>query len=503
MRFINNSTFVLVFVLQLVFAQHVVSQEASDKQNLNSDNAAPGVRIDKFLSASTVNGFSGAVLVAQNGKIVFNKGYGFAEKDNKKPITSKTIFDIGSVTKQFTGAAILKLVERGKLKTSDSLSLYFDDLPDDKKAITIHQLLTHTAGLIDSFGEGDFDHIPEPKFFGILFSAELLSVPGTKHRYSNAGYSALAKIIEKVSGEEYEEFLNKQLFEPAGMQQTGYLLPKWNRAQLAHGYQRNVMARGTTVDRYRDDQKVSWNLKGNGGLNSTQEDMFKWYQAMKSEKILSKSLIKQWTEPYVVEQQDGSSHYAYGWAIFKSKNGSKIVSHNGGNGAFFHEFIWQPKEDVVVILSSNAASDQVESVGWHVRKIVFDESYQPDPIRKNPYFLVNEFIQNRNVTESASLLSLIKGENQNDFQEPEVLNRMGYITLRSEKNLEWAEAIFELNTQLFPDDGNVWDSLGECFQALGKKNQAIAAFRTAVELGNSESASKLKLLLDEKMPKAG
>ena len=203
-------------------------------------------KIDSYLTAGTNNGFSGAIAVVKNGEIIINKGYGEANKDTKTLNGPNTIFDIGSNTKQFTAAAILKLVELGKLKLTDPLSNFFTKLPVDKQSITLHQLLTHTAGFTESIGRdysgfGVLSKISQEDFFEKLFASELLSEPGEKYSYSNVGYSTLGRIIELASGQPYEAFVNEHLFTPAGMFQTGYLLPNWDTKQMSHGYNRNVL----------------------------------------------------------------------------------------------------------------------------------------------------------------------------------------------------------------------------------------------------------------------
>ena len=254
------------------------------------------------------------------------------------------------------------------------------------------------------------------------------------------------------------------------------------------------MDMGSTVARYRNDGKVSWVLKGNGGINSTQEDMYKWYKALKANKVLSKSLTDKLTTPYILEQENGSSYYAYGWAIFNSSRNTKIVSHNGSNRIYFHDFIWLPEEDVVIIFSTNAYSRQVE-IAWRLEKMIFDENYQADPIKKNVYLLVYDFTKHNDSKKSNELLSLIKKEYSSDFKNSNVLNRIGYIILNTKKNLGWAIELFKLNVELFENDGNLWDSLGDGYLANDQKEEAIKSFKKAVELGYEDSLKKLKELL--------
>ena len=163
-------------------------------------------KINTYLEQSIEHGFSGAVLVSEKDNILLNKGYGLADRKQRIPNTHDTVFDIGSNSKQFTGAAILVLVQQNKLKLSDSLIQFFDAVPQDKKNITVHHLLAHTAGLVESVGR-DFEHISEDDFFDQVFSSPLKHPVGSQYAYSNVGYSLLAKIIEKVSSTEYETIL--------------------------------------------------------------------------------------------------------------------------------------------------------------------------------------------------------------------------------------------------------------------------------------------------------
>ncbi len=315
-------------------------------------------KIDSYLTAGTNNGFSGAIAVVKNGEIIINKGYGEANKDTKTLNGPNTIFDIGSNTKQFTSAAILKLVELGKIKLTDPLSTFFNNLPIDKQSITIHQLLTHTAGFSESIGR-DFTEISEKNFFEQLFASKLLSVPGEKYSYSNTGYSILGRIIELASGQPYEAFLNEHLFTPAGMLQTGYLLPKWDTKQMSHGYNRNIIETESTITLYQEAGDVNWHLKGNGGINSTQNDMLLWYKALKTNIILTPESFKKLTTPYpYTSSPKSTSSYGYGWGVKKLENNIKRISHNGSNGTFAHTIIWYPKEDTYIVYATNANSSK-------------------------------------------------------------------------------------------------------------------------------------------------
>ncbi|MEP1741763.1 MAG: serine hydrolase [Kangiellaceae bacterium] len=467
----------------------------------NLENNRLNKRLDDYLSMSVSTGFSGAILVAKEGEIIFNQGYGMANKESHILIKPSTIFDIGSVSKQFTAAAILKLVELGKLKVSDNLSDFFQNLPKDKKDITIHQLLIHSAGLIDRIGKDDFDHIPTALFFEELFATKLLHKPGTQHYYSNSGYSILARIIELVSGQGYEEFLYQHLFKPAGMEQTGYLKPLWNEKLFALGYRYDVINIGSMAARYKKEGKVSWVLKGNGGINSTTQDMFKWYMALRTNKVLSKSQTNTFTTPYIAEDKDNSSFYSYGWAIFNSSRKTKLVTHNGSNGIFFHDFIWLPEEDIVIIYSTNSLSRQVGAIAWRIEKMLFDESYIPPPVEVD--FMTTLLRYSLEYSQEVDSMKLdLRERFKNQLNAAFYLNRLGNLLIEEKRNRK-ALAVYKLNSEIFPKDGNTWDSLGEGYLANNQLDLARASFKKAIELKTSnncfwcENASKRLIQLEK------
>lgn len=449
------------------------------KKKTVDKNDALKTKITTYLEQSEINGFSGAVLVAKNDSIIVNKGFGMADKENNISNSPNTVFDICSVTKQFTAAAILKLVENNKLNLEDPISKYFDDLPDDKKNITIHQLLTHTAG----FNHGntdDFDLSPKEVYFSGLFHSKLLFQPGTQYKYSNEGYSILGRIIELVSGQNYESYVNKNLFQPSGMQRTGYLMPDWDKETIANEYMFNVTNEGSHIAHYKQDREIARTLIANGGINSTNNDMYKWYQALNSNKILSQESIQKLTAPYVAEYEDNSSHYAYGWAIFKSKRGTKVITHNGFNGITYYEFVWFPEENAVILLASNAYTRSVGRMTLDIEKTLFDKTYSPKAISKDKVSELYKITENY-TGNLADLGEEIKLKFKDEINSPRLLNRLGGIYYRKNK-IKKAIAIYELNTQIFPKDGNSWDSLGDAYFKANEKENAIDAYTKALEL---------------------
>ncbi len=452
-------------------------------------------KIDTYLNAGSKNGFSGAIAVVKNGKTIINKGYGMANKDTQTLNNPNTIFDIGSNTKQFTSTAILKLVEQNKVNLTDSISIYFKDLPLEKQPITIHQLLTHSAGFISAFG-GDFQEISQTDFFDELFASELLFKPGTSYSYSNIGYSILARIIELTSNQSYEAFLNNHLFTPAKMRQTGYLLPKWDTLQISHGYYNNIMNRGTMISRYQETGDVTWHLKGNGGINSTQNDMLLWYKALKENKIVTKESFRKLTTAYVSNPK-GTSNYGYGWAVKNSEANRLRISHNGGNGIFSHSIIWYPKDDIYIVYATNASSSKVEWLAYRIAKIILEESYVPEPIEENVYSYTMNYIKQNSTDTSNKLLMLLQENYADDFTSSRVLNTTGNILLRLNENMDWALELFKMNVERYPEDGNLWDSLGDGYKTNNLKENAIKSYRKAIELGYKDSQEKLTKLIKD------
>ncbi|MFB0566051.1 MAG: serine hydrolase domain-containing protein [Candidatus Aminicenantaceae bacterium] len=299
-----------------------------------------GRRVDKYLSRISPFGFSGALLVAKSGNIMLNKGYGVAIRSLNVPNTSETVFSTGSVTKQFTAAGIMKLEMRRKLSTDDPISKFFKNVPREKKGITIHHLLTHTSGVVNFTGM-DYERAARDETVQKILDAPLLFKPGERFGYSNAGYSMLAAIIEKVSRKSYEEFLNEQLFKPAGMEFTGYRMPQWDKRVVAHWYVGDK-DNGTPLEK----SYPYWNLLGNGGILSTIGDMYKWHIALNTDEIISAEVKKKIFTPYL-------NDYGYGWDVLKTEHGT-LIQHDGGsllgNSAEMRRYI---DADVVTILFCN------------------------------------------------------------------------------------------------------------------------------------------------------
>ena len=484
-------------IKSLIFAFLTFITLNSFSQNTNKELFN---RIDTYLKLSETNGFSGAVLVSKKGEIVLSQGYGWADRKNKIPNSPSTVFNIGSVTKQFTASAILKLVEQGKLKTSDKISTYFAQTPFDKSDITIHQLLTHTSGISNRTGGFRYNEASKEQFLKEFFESDLQSKPGTKYQYANANYIMLTVIMESVSGQTYSSFLNDYLFEPSQMKSTGYKSINFSTERLAHGYYYNRNDEqwedwGTTQQHLPFNDK-HWYSIGKGDIHSTIEDLYKWHLALKNNVALTSKTKETQETPYVAENDKMTSYYGYGWAISQTNRDTKIVAHNGSNGLYFADFVRFIDDDVVVIYITNAfLGSESENVAREIGKMIFDSNYNTTPISKNIYELIHEFMNTNPSSNAVKLPDYLNRELNNEFNDHAVLNRLGYSRLKKEEKPDWALELFKLNVKLFPEEGNLWDSLGEAYLKYDKKEEAIKSYTKAVELGSKGSTKTLNELL--------
>lgn len=335
-------------------------------------------RVDEYLGRMAETGYSGGVLVVHDGRTLIAKSYGFANRTAGIRADRNTVYNIGSITKQFTAAAVLRLEELGKLKTTDSISRFFPQAPADKRNITLHQLLTHTAGFESDFSPTDYEPTTRDEYIGRMLRSKLRTPPGTAFSYANSGYSMLAAIIEIVTATEYEQALTELVLRPAGMTQTGYTAPHWAAERIAHGYQ-NGSDWGTIVERVTGPGKPYWELRGNGGLGTTLDDFARWDAALRSNRVLTDSSRKKFMTGYVNEGPEGRSKYAYGWAVMTTPRNTRLVMHNGGNGIYVAEWLRYVDEGVSIFLASTNSEMKATPVVQVLSRIVFGMPYDLPP----------------------------------------------------------------------------------------------------------------------------
>ena len=330
----------------------------------------PGQRLDEYMSRLEGTGFSGAALVASGGRILLQEGYGAADRESGRLVTPETVFTIGSITKQFTGAAILKLEMMGRLETSDLISDHFEGVPADKAEITLHHLLTHSAGFLAPSAPISTSVPKRPRSWlkPLPPTSSSNRGRGTNTRTSDSAYWESSS--RRVSGIGYEEFLRQHLFQPAGMARTGYLLPGYEEENLAVGYREGARW-GSVVEKPMLPDGPSWHLRANGGIHSTLGDMLRWQQALESNTILSQEAKDRYLSPWI-DEGGGDSFYGYGWVNMPDYMGRKLITHNGGNGIFSADFRWFPDDDVVICAFTNLSDfSPVDYVTRDLTRLMF------------------------------------------------------------------------------------------------------------------------------------
>ncbi len=328
--------------------------------------------INAYLISQTDAGkFRGAVLVGINGKVAFEKGYGFADEEWNALNTVQTKFRIASLTKQFTAACILLLQERGKLSVHDPVSRYVPDLPQEWQAITIHELLTHTSGVPNYPGmpriENELNRTGATprQILEVAATRPLDFKPGTKLQYTNTGYVLLGMVIEKISGMSYANFLQKEIFTPLGMKDSGYDIVSKILPQRASGY---IVKDGHISNSDFIDISIPFAA---GGIYSTVDDMYRWNEALANGKLLSSASIDQMFGIYPETLFEGM-HYGYG-VVIAERFGRQLYYHGGGVKGFESVIQRYPKERLCIVVLENLDPTSPWTLGDHIASALFDQ----------------------------------------------------------------------------------------------------------------------------------
>ncbi|MEP6726583.1 MAG: serine hydrolase domain-containing protein [Bacteroidota bacterium] len=347
----------ILTVLLIVFQTSVLGQELTQK-------------LDSYLltTAKNKNKFNGTVLVAQNGRILLNKGYGYKNKVEQVYNDTSTIYQIGSITKTFTSAIILRLQDEKMLSLTDKISKYIVDYPDGDD-ITIESLLTHTSGIFEYLESKEYakENFIKPISIDTLISffksQKRLFKSGQRFSYTNSGYILLAFIVEKVTGKKYEQVVRDVIFEPLQMIHSGFDLRNLSDTNKAINYD-NISKKRLISEPVFD----STHAPGCGNIYSTAIDLYKWDRALYGNKILRQSSLQKAYIPY-------KSKYGYGWFIDKSY-GKFNVFHGGGTPGFHSNIQRFINDDVCIILLSNNAYCDLSEITNRLAAIIFNKPYE-------------------------------------------------------------------------------------------------------------------------------
>ena len=322
--------------------------------------------------------FNGNILIAKGGKVVYKRNVGVANYYTQAPLNDSTLFELASVSKQFTAMGIMILAEAGKLKYSDDVRKYLPDIPYE--GITLYRLLTHTSGLPeyeDLFAQ-KWDHSKiafNKDVIALLhqYKTPLLFHPGEKWQYSNTGYALLASVIEKVSGEKYGDFLNHKIFTPVGMAHTrtyntrrsGEVIPNYAYGFVYSDEQKKYVL----PDSVKALQYVYYldGIEGDGVVNSTIMDLYKWDRALYTPLLVSPATLQKAFTP--AKLNDSTTYdYGFGWSVSPSSTFGPVYSHSGGWPGYHTFILRMTDQDICVILLSNNQSEGLTTIAKTIAK---------------------------------------------------------------------------------------------------------------------------------------
>jgi CubicO group peptidase (beta-lactamase class C family) len=387
----------------LILSMSAYSQKPVDTKNLNS--------IDSLLSKKYKLGEPGlAILVAKKGKIVYRKAFGNANLELNVPMQPEMLFNLASITKQFTAVAILQLMEAGKLSLQDSVQKFIKDFPSKSHPISIEQLLTHTAGLKDYLQIDYGQPFMERRDFSAVEMIKLIRdlplefEPGTKYSYSNTGYLLLGRIIELASGKSYSQYVKDQLFNPAGMSATYYDSPNSILTGRTNGYKKN------SVFEKADYWSASLPYAA-GGLVSNVDDLFKWHQALLSSRLISKETLQKASTPFKLKN-GAFINYGYGWTL-NNLNGIHTIEHGGSITGYRTHEVYYPDQDVFIAILSNCECTPVYQLIIDVSGFALGRKIQPE--LKINKIILEDYVGTYQLKENPKRTFLIKMDKDSLF----------------------------------------------------------------------------------------
>jgi CubicO group peptidase (beta-lactamase class C family) len=354
-------------------------------------------KIDSLLiSYSKIYRFNGAALVYRKGKVILEKGYGYQDINNKVLSTSSTIFQVGSITKQFTATVILKLVEDNKLTLQDRLTKYFPDYPRGNE-ITIAHLLSHTSGIYEYFRNPEY-HItksekPLTKEERIaLFKDKPMDFnPGTAFSYCNSGYELLGLIIEKITHKPYEQVVREMILKPLKMKNSGFDFI---------GLKSNLKAKPYTMySKNKITESIPWDSTATysaGSMYSNAKDLYLWNEGLLKNKIIKKSTLEKAYTPIL-------NDYGFAWWI-ETLYDKRVVSHGGNVDGFTSHFIRVPEDDICIVLLNNTYNHEIETIGNSILAILYNKPYKELKEIKIPNEDLKKYVGKYEVNSEYSIL---------------------------------------------------------------------------------------------------
>jgi CubicO group peptidase (beta-lactamase class C family) len=346
----------IVFLLLLVFTRGVAQPATAPKAQLQIDSLL------KTVYKSETPGISISIL--QKGELIFKKSYGVADLETKTDLISKTNFNIGSLTKQFTAFGILQLAESKKLSLDDHLDKFFPGL--DKKVaetVTVKELLTHSSGIVDHYDLSDTKNLKHAHINDVLNAIRNTDstyfAPGSHFRYSNTAYCLLSLIIEKISGLSYAQYLKENIFMPLGMKKTAVWNEKAKIENEASGYEFDSATK--SFKRSGAHENIFFSTEGDGGIYTSTDDYLKWFTALQSGKIFRQEMIRVARSSQFPIDKENHLSYGYGWFVDASSVPAKVY-HGGSNGGFRSYSFSVPEKNFLIVIFSNRDDVDLEKL---------------------------------------------------------------------------------------------------------------------------------------------
>ncbi len=437
--------------------------------------------------------FNGTVLVADESGVLYKGAFGYADIEWQLPNSIDTKFRLASVSKQFAATMIMKLVGAGKLTLETKLSEVLDYYRKDTGSkVTIKHLLNHTSGIpsytnLDGFMRKEALFSYNTKEFVEKFcSNDLEFEPGEKYSYNNSGYFLLGAIVEKLYGMPYGDAVKKEIFEPLEMNNSGYDSNSEIISKRAHGY----MKRFTN---YRNSHYLDMTVPGAaGGLYSTVEDMFKWDRALLNGEILSQSLQEQMYTP-------GKGSYGFGWGIgkYKANDSSeyRLIQHSGGINGFSTFICRVPEKEFVAVLLTNIEGSPLDEITQQLLNIYFNDTFEV-PKKSVAEYAYELYKKDNTIDLAGTINQLLKEEPELFSKNEKVINSLGYEFLYNLNMPKVSLEVFKLNTELYPESANAWDSFAEGLLAVGDTNASVKNYKKSLEINpaNNNAVEILKNL---------
>jgi CubicO group peptidase (beta-lactamase class C family) len=449
-------------------------------------------KIDALIQAyNDLGQFNGSALVAENGKVIYKKGFGLANREWNIPNKPNTKFRLGSITKQFTSMLILQLVEQGKIDIQGKLSDYLPYYRKDTGSqVTIHHLLTHSSGIPSYTSIPNFfqdisrDPYPVEEFVKKYCSGDFQFEPGSRYVYNNSGYFLLGAIIEEITGKTYEDVLDEKIFLPLGMQDSGYDRHNPIIMNRASGY-------SNEFEGYTNAPYLDMSLPyAAGSLYSTAEDLYIWDQALYTEKMLSAEMKKLMFTPHI-------ANYGYGWGIRQkglpdSEEKLTSISHGGGINGFNTLIERLVDEKHLIVLLNNTPQANLGQMSDAIIRILHGKPY--DLPKKSIAKVMFQTLMKKDLESAIEQYEKLKNDHPEDYNfRPQELNALGYYLLNDKKRTEDAIEIFKLNIKAYPKYANGYDSLAEAYMISGNKTLAIKNYAKSLELDPNNTAAVEKL----------